>query len=217
VWQSTDPILDKYLPNTGMAGKQEQNHGGNELATLGGVFNSLNIDVYSYTHQNPLKYMDPDGRKLEFAKGSTPQFRQQIAQMVQYLNKGHASAVLAELQKRPETVYLKEGATLQDFYYDPNSKTIVVHPRSGLQVSPGKVQTPALGFLHEAGHALGDVKGTAASTAPIPGDPYDTKEEKRVIETIEVPAAKKLHEPIRHAHHGPEMEEKEVKCSTCDK
>ena len=47
MWQSTDPILDKYLPNTGMAGKQEQNHGGKELATLGGDFNSLNINVYS--------------------------------------------------------------------------------------------------------------------------------------------------------------------------
>ncbi len=46
VWQSADPIMDDYLdgyPNTG-------------------VYLSDNLNLYAYTWQNPVKYIDPTGR-----------------------------------------------------------------------------------------------------------------------------------------------------------
>jgi len=55
VWQSTDPILNQYLdgqPNDG-------------------IFNSLNLGLYSYAYQSPLKLKDPNGLQVadeEFGK-----------------------------------------------------------------------------------------------------------------------------------------------------
>ncbi len=45
VWQSPDPILGGYLN-----GKPNY-----------GVFDSSNLNLYAYTAQNPVKYVDPDG------------------------------------------------------------------------------------------------------------------------------------------------------------
>jgi len=56
VWQSVDPILGKYLPS-GDKGSDSN------LVGMGGVFNSLNLGLFTYTHHNPIKLTDPDGRK----------------------------------------------------------------------------------------------------------------------------------------------------------
>ena len=55
VWQSADPILDKYLAS-GRKGNEEK------LPGMGGVYNSPNLGLYSYGHLNPVRYTDPDGR-----------------------------------------------------------------------------------------------------------------------------------------------------------
>jgi RHS repeat-associated protein len=46
VWQSADPILGKYLEGKG---------------GMGGVFNPSNFGMYSYSHLNPINFIDPDG------------------------------------------------------------------------------------------------------------------------------------------------------------
>ncbi len=58
VWQSGDPALAKYLPSRGR--DRDQN-----LPGMGGVYTSPNIALYTYSHQNPLKYTDPDGRFVQ--------------------------------------------------------------------------------------------------------------------------------------------------------
>ena len=57
VWQSVDPILEKYLPS----GDPEKDK---NLPGLGGVFNPANLAGYTYTHQNPVRYVDPDGNEV---------------------------------------------------------------------------------------------------------------------------------------------------------
>ncbi|MDY6930099.1 MAG: colicin E3/pyocin S6 family cytotoxin, partial [Pseudomonadota bacterium] len=52
VWQSVDPILGDYL-----------GHDPRTLRGMGGVFVSQNLSLYSYTHQNPVKFVDPDGNE----------------------------------------------------------------------------------------------------------------------------------------------------------
>jgi len=45
VWQSPDPILNKYVSGEGN----------------GGVYNPINLGVYTYTYNNPINLSDPDG------------------------------------------------------------------------------------------------------------------------------------------------------------
>jgi RHS repeat-associated protein len=60
MWLSADPAMGEYIPQAPIndeAKKHNQN-----LPGLGGVFNYVNLHVYHYAGNNPVKYTDPDGR-----------------------------------------------------------------------------------------------------------------------------------------------------------
>ncbi len=54
-WLSPDPILNSYLPS----GNKDKN---SKLPGHGGVYNSVNLNLYHYAGNNPVIYVDPDGR-----------------------------------------------------------------------------------------------------------------------------------------------------------
>lgn len=57
VWQSADPILAQYLP----VGNKKRD---SKLPGMGGVFNSGNLGLYSYSINNPVNLIDPDGNEI---------------------------------------------------------------------------------------------------------------------------------------------------------
>lgn len=54
VWQSPDPIIDKYMPT----GDKEKDK---NLPGMGGIYNPKNLNMFGYTFNNPVNLVDPDG------------------------------------------------------------------------------------------------------------------------------------------------------------
>jgi RHS repeat-associated protein len=72
-------------------------------------------------------------------------------------------------------------------------------PHSALNTTSGGKQSPALGLGHEMTHATGRTLGTIIRS--MISDPhYDNREERRVIERFEMPAARQLGEGTRTDH-----------------
>ena len=59
MWLSTDPALGEYIPQAPI--NDEARNYNQNLPGLGGVFNSVNLNLYHYAANNPVKYTDPDG------------------------------------------------------------------------------------------------------------------------------------------------------------
>ena len=59
-WMSADPDMGEYFPSAPVDdGARRRNE---SLPGLGGVFNYVNLHVYHYGGNNPIRYRDPDGR-----------------------------------------------------------------------------------------------------------------------------------------------------------
>ena len=71
VWLSVDPVLNEYLS---LPKALEQSniiptiedilfgHANASLLGIGGIFNTVNLNLYHYALQNPIKYTDPNGK-----------------------------------------------------------------------------------------------------------------------------------------------------------
>jgi hypothetical protein len=63
-WLSTDPALGDYIPGAPINDEAKKRNG--NLPGMGGVFNTVNLHLYHYAGNNPVKYTDPDGRESGF-------------------------------------------------------------------------------------------------------------------------------------------------------
>ena len=66
MWPSPDPALNEYLP-TGSKDKDCK------LPGRGGVFNPANLNLYHYAGNNPVRLVDPDGKKTVWLEGAGPE------------------------------------------------------------------------------------------------------------------------------------------------
>ena len=60
-WLSGDPALSDYIPKAPIDDEAKKHN--ENLPGMGGVFNVVNLHLYHYAGNNPVKYTDPDGRE----------------------------------------------------------------------------------------------------------------------------------------------------------
>ena len=60
-WLSGDPALSDYIPKAPIDDESKKHN--ENLPGMGGVFNVVNLHLYHYAGNNPIKYEDPDGRE----------------------------------------------------------------------------------------------------------------------------------------------------------
>jgi hypothetical protein len=70
-WISVDPAIENYLPNPNDFDTEHDyfwyltNDKSQKLPGIGGVFNAVNLDMYHYAGQNPVKLIDPNGKDIK--------------------------------------------------------------------------------------------------------------------------------------------------------
>ena len=62
-WLSGDPALGEYIPKAPIDDEAKKHN--ENLPGMGGVFNVVNLHLYHYAGNNPVKYTDPDGRETD--------------------------------------------------------------------------------------------------------------------------------------------------------
>ncbi|MGI5093376.1 RHS repeat domain-containing protein, partial [Treponema socranskii] len=58
-WMSADPAVGEYIPQAPISDEARKHN--QSLPGMGGVFNVVNLQLYHYAGNNPVKYTDPDG------------------------------------------------------------------------------------------------------------------------------------------------------------
>ena len=68
-WLSGDPALSDYIPKAPIDDEAKKHN--EKLPGMGGVFNAVNLHLYHYAGNNPVKYTDPDGRSKELGSDAS--------------------------------------------------------------------------------------------------------------------------------------------------
>jgi len=158
--------------------------------------------------------LDKDGN-VQAKKGGkmvANSFVSNVVSALNYVKKGDKSDVIGHAMKSDVSFRVKAGNESRgdNDGFDRRSNTIRWDPLSGLQtgddsgIGTGKVQSPALGLLHELGHGVDKVYNHTDYVNRRKKDAgiYTNEEEWFVINAYENVAARVLGEPTRSNHYG---------------
>ena len=158
-WDRMDPLCEKYY----------------------------SISPYVYCGNNPMRFIDPDGRIIVLANNCSPEFVKQYDAAYAYLKEHNAAQVWDKLNERKEIITIYEhnenaNYTLKDdIYWNPFSGLYTSAKGEGHRISP------TIRLIHEMGHKLQELTGEYDTASD--GSEWYSKEEKRDILEVETPAA----------------------------
>jgi hypothetical protein len=121
LWLSTDPAMGEYVPAAPINDDVRKQNG--NLPGMGGVFNVVNLHVYHYAGNNPVKYVDPDGRRI-WLSGN----RKERNEIVRRINEDSSDQYKVKMVRIKGTMkfvpeLVRTGRTNQDGSID-NSNTL---------------------------------------------------------------------------------------------
>ena len=163
-WTSIDPLAEKYY----------------------------SVSPYAYCNNNPVKFVDPEGRKIRYSKNVSRTFKERFAKTVQFMNEHGTSGNIAELEASPSVYYIEEVHSVEKVHFDPSTRVITWDPYHVTRSEEGILTSPATHLFHEIDHALlYDTHPEISSSNQSQIIPlYGNLEEKRATENEQKAARK---------------------------
>jgi RHS repeat-associated protein len=157
-WINADPALGDYIP--GAPVNDEARKRNQSLPGQGGVFNYVNLHVYHYAGNNPVKYVDPDGEWINLIDYTSDNSGGSYDQALDYLSRYSptANTIIKDFKGK----FGNPNSTTNILMFDktearsPNIFTITWSPKLGLKLKSGKTMSAALILMHEIIHMTYD-------------------------------------------------------------
>jgi RHS repeat-associated protein len=193
LWLSVDPAMGEYVPQAPI-NEEAKKHNQN-LPGMGGVYNYINLHVYHYAGNNPVKLTDPDGRIIQLDSNATDTEKQEYERTMAYLKTSEEGRKLIEKLENSPVIFTIVFNSNDDDSYESSTRTINWDATSGLVSGDKKsIQSAALGLAHEMGHGAQDLDKLLAGKTR-------SQIEADNLARYETPIAKQLGEPIRKSYN----------------
>jgi len=129
-WMSVDPALAQYMPEMPLNDAAKQRNA--NLPGMGGAFNPVNMALYHYAGNNPVKYIDPTGEAYRF---SSEDFKSDWAGRFIVWHYLFGSGEEVNISSDPSwAAYMKANKSLRD-----NVRNIVI--REAWSIPDGSIKT----------------------------------------------------------------------------